>query len=134
MIKHEGCKGKVFEIVGKTSPSIGIVDEDPDSGQPKELENYRIKEHAGSLKLMVNKTDDSKRVIQVTPYLEHWLVERAKKNRISLKEHHLPEDPVALHDIPHVQDNPEFMKLIEAIIRVDDDMKRVRDWINSIEQ
>jgi hypothetical protein len=133
-IKHEGGKGKVFEIVGKTGSSIGMIDEDPESGQPKEIENYRVKDQIGSLKLMVNKTDDSKRVIQVSPYLEHWIVELARKNRISLKEYHLPEDPKALHDIPHVEDNLEFMNLIEAIIRMDDDMKRVRDWIKSIEQ
>ena len=134
MIKHEGGKGKVFEIVGKTSPSIGIVDEDPDSGQPAELANYRITERAGSLTLMVNKKDPSKRIIQISPNLEHWLVERTKKNGIALKGYHLPEDSGALHDIPYIQDNLEFRELLEEIINKDDEMKRMRDWISGTSQ
>jgi hypothetical protein len=132
-IKHEGGKGKVYEIVGKTSSSIGMVDEDPDSGQPADLRFYQKKDQFGSLVLMVNKMDDSKQIIQVSPYLEHWLVERAKKNGMSLGDFGLPSDSKALHDIPHLQDNPEFQRFIRELVGKDEEMNRVRDWIKGVE-
>ena len=85
-IKHEGGKGKVLGILRKKDWAIGIIDEDPDTNQPSEINNYVDKDIKGRVKLMENNKNNRKKIIQISPYLEDWLIFRAKQNQISLKK------------------------------------------------
>jgi hypothetical protein len=128
-IKHEGGKGKVMEIVKKKGRTVGIIDEDPYSDQPSDLENYIEKETKSTVKLLIRKDDDSKRLTQISPYLEHWLLDRARQNRIAPKDFGLPGDPKELHSIPHVERNRNFHSFLNELIEADDEINTLKKWI-----
>jgi hypothetical protein len=128
-IKHEGGKGKVMEIVKKRGRTVGIIDEDPYSDQPSDLENYTEKETKSTVKLLIRKDDASKRLIQISPYLEHWLLDRARQNRIAPKDFGLPSDPRELHSIPHVEMDRNFHSFLNELIEADDEINTLKKWI-----
>jgi len=130
LIKHESGKGKVLGIVGKKPHAIGIIDEDPNSSQPGEMKKYIEKEAMDTIKLLIRKDDNGKRVIQISPYLEHWLLHRAKKNGISVKDFGLPDDPEELHDITHIERNINFQNFLNELIKIDDEIDAIKRWIN----
>ncbi len=129
LIKHESGKGKVLGIINKKQ-AIGIIDEDPDSSQPREMKKYIEKEAMGAIKLLIRKDDDGKRIIQISPYLEQWLLHRARQNGISAKDFGLPDDPKEMHDITHIERNINFQKFLSELIKIDDEIKTIRKWIN----
>ena len=131
-IKHEGGKGKVMEIVKKKDMAVGIIDEDPYSDQPSYLENYIEKDARSTVKLLIRKDDNSKRLIQISPYLEHWLLDRARQNRISPKDFGLPNDPKELHSIPHVERNRNFHSFLNKLIEADDEIDTLKKWIMEV--
>jgi len=62
-IKIGRDKGKVLESVRKGQAIIGIIDEDPDSGQPSDLrKNYIEKDSKRTIKLLARKDDNGKRI------------------------------------------------------------------------
>lgn len=128
-IKHEGGKGKVLDAVSKKDNAIGIIDEDPNKIQPPKLKNYIDKDSRDSIKLLINKQDHKKKVIQISPDLEHWLIQRAQQNRISLKEFNLPENLKEMHDFPHIEKNKTFQMFLEKLIAKDKEIEILKKWI-----
>jgi hypothetical protein len=55
-IKHAGTKGEVVNYTCDNPGTLGIIDEDPDSSQPKELNSYQIIETSGNLALWKRET------------------------------------------------------------------------------
>lgn len=128
-IKHEGGKGKVLEKVRKNLEAVGIIDEDPDSNQPGELGQYIEKKANRSIKLLERRDDPGKRIIQISPYLEHWLLERARQNNISPAGFGLPDDPKKLHGLPHVEKSSNFHRFLKELIEIDEEIHTLREWI-----
>jgi hypothetical protein len=131
-IKHESGKGDVLRTVRKNQNVIGIIDEDPDSTQPSEIKKFKEKETMRTVKLLVRKDDTEKKLIQISPYLEHWLLDRAKQNQISPNDFGLPEDPKEMHDITHIERNINFQNFLNELIRVDDEIDKMKRWINEV--
>ena len=132
-VKHEGGKGKVLENVRKNQNVVGIIDEDPESHQHPDMERYIEKRKGSTIKLLVREDDDRKRVILISPYLEHWLLHRARKNRISPENFDLPDCPEELHDIPHIERRTGFQAFLNELIKTDNEIKTLRRWIKENE-
>ena len=128
-IKHEAGKGKVLGVVRKQGKCIGIIDEDPQTNQPPEMNNYILRDSKKTIKLFMRRNDQSNRIIQISPFLEHWLINRAKHNKISLRAYNLPDNPKKLHDIPHVERNRNFQNFLNELISIDEEMKTIKKWI-----
>lgn len=128
-IKHESGKGDVLRIVNKKKKVIGMIDEDPGKSQPVEMKQYKEKETMHTAKLFERKDDNEKRVIQLSPYLEHWLLHRARKNRISPNDFGLPDDPIELHDMAHIERRINFQNFLNEIIKVDEEINTIKKWI-----
>ncbi len=75
------------------------------------------------------KDDASKRLIQISPYLEHWLLDRARQNRIAPKDFGLPSDPKELHSIPHVEMDRNFQGFLNEVVESDDEIDTLKKWI-----
>jgi len=131
-IKHEGGKGKVLEKVRKNPGAVGVVDEDPGSPRPSEMKKYVVKEKNGTITLLVRKDDRQKHVIRISPFLEHWLLARARENHISSRDFNLPADSKTLHSIPHIEKDRNFQKFVEEIIKKDSEMKILKRWIKNV--
>ena len=104
-ISHQRCKGEVLKRVGKLPAAIGIIDEDPQSNQPGELKKYKVIQTHGNLKLFTGRNDQNRKIIQISPYLEHWIISRVKSNNIDVKDYNLPGTPKRLHAVPHLERN-----------------------------
>jgi hypothetical protein len=128
-IKHEGGKGKVLERVRENSGTIGMIDEDPDSNQPSERQEYIEFERKSTIKLLVKRGDESKKVIEISPDLEGWILVRAKKNRVFPKNYGLPNDPHELHS-PHIEKNKKFREFMDELVKADDDeILSLKKWL-----
>ena len=131
-IKIGSCKGKVLEIVKKNQATIGIIDEDPDSGQPLDLRNYIEKYGRHTIKLLTRKDDGSKRLIQISPRLEDWLYSRAIKNQISPENFGLPKYPEDLHKILRVDKKENFHRFLNKLIEADDEISTLKKYSGEV--
>ena len=112
--------------------AIGIIDEDPDSGQPSDLKKYIEKDSRHAIKLLVWKDDDSKRLIQISPRLEDWLYSRALQNQIAPMSFDLPKYPEDLHKILRVDEKENFHRFLNKLIEADDEIDTLKKWISEV--
>lgn len=132
-IKHGGGKSGVLDLLeaGK-GRIVGVVDEDPNrtKNPPKKRKEYIRKDSKDSIKLLRNRDDSSKSLIELSPDLEGWLINRAKENGINLEDYGLPDNRKKMHDIPRIEREPDFQKFIKKLIRTsDDEINALRTWI-----
>jgi len=128
-IKHESCKGDVLRKAGKNSPVLAFIDDDPDSEQPRELIRYEIKRMGETLKCGVHLEDPNRRLVIVSPYLENWLLIRARRSGINPKTYGLPDVPRELKSIPHLEKNKGFIQFVEDLKKNDTDFTIILKWI-----
>jgi len=130
-IKHGGGKGKVLKKVRDNPGSIGIIDEDPDSNQPKERKEYIEQECVAEVKLLINKQDRNRMVIQISPRLEEWILNRARQNHLNPIKFGLPNDANELHT-PHIENNKYFQEFMKKLVDTDDDgICALKKWLKS---
>lgn len=127
-VRHCTGKGDVLRFVEKREVVIGIIDEDPGKSQPSNLTRFRKIDSHGSLSLFVNSQNEKCKLIKISPDLEGWFLERAKKNGISLKEYRLPDTKEGLH-LPHIERKQHFGEFVRNLIEVDEEAKCIREWI-----
>jgi hypothetical protein len=131
-IAHQRCKGEVVKKVSKSSTAIGIIDEDNKINEPREMKNYeQVSENKTNqgIKLFQRKADKQKKLVQISPYLEHWLLNRAKRNKINPKDYNLPKDPKKLHLYPNIGRNKNFQKFLKKLIDTDPEIQTLKKWI-----
>lgn len=130
-IKHGGGKAGVLKTLEEEQRAVGIVDEDPDAKDPGEVKKkYIERDTRDTIKLFGRKDGKAKSLIQLSPDIEGWLIDRAKENGIRLRDYGLPDDQKKMHDIPHIEDNPSFQRLIKRLIRThDDEINTFRRWV-----
>jgi hypothetical protein len=130
-IKHEGGKQRVLERVKKNNKAevIGIIDEDPDSFQPSELKEYSPKDSRSAIKLLVCKNDERRRLVQISPDLEGWILNRARKNRIYPTDYGLPDDRHELHSIPRLDKRINFQNFLKNLIEKDEEIGILKRWL-----
>jgi len=128
-ISHERCKGEVVKKVHKQSKAIGVIDEDRGTNTPRIMKNYLENESKGSIKLFQEQDNKQKKLVQVSPYLEHWLLNRAKKNGINPKDFNLPDDPKKLHGLVKLEKNENFRAFLNKLIDIDNEIRTLRKWL-----
>jgi len=128
-LRHERCKGEVVKRVLKFDCATGLIDEDPASAQPRELDNYKQVQTAEGLRLLARRDDKNKRLIIICPRLEDWLIQRAKSSGIRPKDYGLPSDPDKLHSIPRYEQKEGFCRFLAELKERDSGMHLLRRWI-----
>jgi hypothetical protein len=132
-LRHERCKGEVVKRVRKFDCATGLVDEDPTSAQPRDLDNYKQIQVGEGLFLLARRDDNNKRLIIICPRLEDWLISRAKSSGIRPEDYGLPGDPDRLHSIPRYEQKPGFLRFLTELKEQDKGMQLLRQWILQIE-
>ena len=125
---HERCKGEVVKRVLKIDCATGLIDEDPTSAQPHDLDNYKQVKAAEGLRLLARRDDKNKRLIIVCPRLEDWLIQKAGSLGVKPEQYGLPNDPDSLHSIPRYDKRKDFPHFIEEL-KQDKGMQLLRRWI-----
>ena len=128
-LRHERCKGEVVKRVHKFDCATGLVDEDPTSTQPRDLDNYKQIQTVEGLCLLTRRNDDNKRLVIICPRLEEWLVSRAKSSGIRPEDYGLPADPNRLHSIPRYEQKPGFLRFLTELKERDKGMQLLQQWI-----
>lgn len=128
-IAHERCKGEVVKKVGKKAIAIGIIDEDPGSMPPGDLRKYKRESAMGGLTLLIQLKDNNKKLVQISPFLEGWLIKRAKANRIDPGSYKLPSDAHKLHNIRRLDKNRNFLQFLSKLIETDSEMSTLKKWL-----
>lgn len=118
-IRHEGTKGDVVNAVRRAREGVGLVDEDPGSAQPGDLRNYVVQMTSGSLRCLARRGAAQQRIVVVAPDLETWLLRRATAQRLDPAAFGLPDEPHALHDIPHYERSRNFRGFLDALLAKD---------------
>jgi len=126
-IKHVGTKGDVVNYVRDNSGSLGIIDEDPDSSQPKELKSYQVIQNIGNLTLM--EKNNNSRLIKISPRIEEWFYNRANFHKIDPLLYGLPRDADELHSIPHYEEKKGFQKFLFQLSDLDEEINMLRKWV-----
>ena len=127
-IKHAGGRDKVLEKVKKNYGSMGSLDEDPDTNRSPERKKYVEIETGSNIKLLSEKNDKSRKVIEICPRLEDWILIRARRNRIYPADFDLPNDPNGLRS-PHVERKKNFQDFMKRFADVDSDIKTLKRWL-----
>ena len=131
-LRHERCKGEVVKKVLKLGDAIGLIDEDPNSGQPRDLASYELVQASAGLRLLVRRNDANRKLIMVCPRLEDWMIQRAKATGIQPEDYDLPRDPDRLHSIPHYEQRQGFRRFLDELMQRDaDGMGLLGQWIEA---
>lgn len=129
-IRHERCKGEVINRLRKLPGAIGVVDEDPASAQPRDLNNYQEEvQTTEGLRLLTRQGKGAQRLILVCPKLEDWLIHRARSIGIEPENYGLPADPNRLHSIPRYEQKEGFRHFLAELKERDSGMHLLRRWI-----
>lgn len=114
-IVHAGNKPRVLKRMERLeSRCIGLVDEDPLSEQPPEMEHYRIVEELRAEGLLIRRKS-GKILVVVCPELEPWVIRASEEVRLDLSEHALPSSPSSLRRA--LKANPQKARaLFEALL------------------
>ena len=128
-LHHERCKGEVVKRVLKFDDTVGLIDEDPSSDQPRDLADYKELQAAEGLRLLTRRDDKNKRLIIVCPRLEDWLITRAKSSGIRPEDYGLPNNPDRLHSIPRYEQKQNFLSFLTELKERDRGMHLLRQWI-----
>ena len=95
--EHSHSKGNVCNKVSKNNEACGLVDEDPQTRQPKYISNLGNPVHfEHNIKIFIDGAKSNK-IIMLLPRLEEWLYNTAKSNRINPVDFGLPSNPDDLH-------------------------------------
>jgi len=125
---HEARKGEVFNWLKENAGAVGMVDEDPNSTQPHDLNNYQETDATEGLRLLARRGKSGQRLIMVCPRLEDWLIQRARKCGVDPKHFHLPSTAKELHDMPRYDQRDGFPRFLGELSR-DGGMSLLRQWI-----
>jgi len=89
-VLHQARKGEVFNWLKRNAGAVGMVDEDPDSDQPRDLVSYQQVQASEGLLLLVRQGSSGQRLIVVRPRLEDWLIQRARVCGVDPRQYQLP--------------------------------------------
>jgi len=128
-VGHEKGKGNITNRLRDAVSGMGMVDEDPQGFQPRELRNYRREQANGQLVLLRHAQSPAKRLITISPRLEEWLYNRAAAHAINPREFSLPATAKELHDLPRYDQKPGYLEFLRRLLAVDTEMQCLRSWI-----
>lgn len=115
-IIHAGSKSEVCKRLGKSVNSVGVVDEDPFSIQPRYIKKLKTIESSQELglRLLLDK-ENNNFVIILSPRLEEWIIEASKEVKISMDKYGLPGDGNKLHRV--INNNlDKFERFLDELI------------------
>lgn len=116
-IVHAGGKSQVLKkLIRKYTDSVGMIDQDPYSPQPRNfLQRFRQVHYLRGDKIKIlHHNRRNNRLIILCPRLEEWIVEAAREANIRLSTYNLPNNPVQLHAIINLRIN-RFQQLVEDL-------------------
>lgn len=129
-IKHCNGKGNVLKLLRSSIGKIGLVDEDIESSQPKDINLYQEIEKTQNLKLCKNKENSDKYLIIISDNIEDWIVKVVENENINLKEYRLSKSDI-LDKTPQFEQSARFQKLLKDLLKCNEFLT-LKKWISKI--
>jgi hypothetical protein len=131
-VKHAFSKGEVCNMLGKVTKSIGIVDEDPNSGKPlyekRMLDRIVFK---NPFLILCLDTDSHNKLVIIRPRLEKFIIQLAKDSDTHSDQ--IPSDTKRLYEYLTMRRNTQkfefFKNFISEILRKNETMRRLEDFL-----
>jgi hypothetical protein len=128
-VLHQARKGEVFNWLKRNAGVVGMVDEDPDSDQPRDLVSYQQVQASEGLLLLVRQGSSGQRLIVVRPRLEDWLIQRARACGVDPRQYQLPGTAKELHNIPRYEQKDGFQRFLAELSDHDKGLSLLRQWV-----
>jgi len=129
-IIHAGSKSEVCKRLEKRmTNSVGLIDEDPFSVQPRYIKKLEILENSQKfgIRVLFDKTR-SNYIIVLSPRLEEWIIKASGEAKIDLEKYNLPGDGNKLHKV--INSNlTKFESLLGELIDKSDRLLALRDYL-----
>jgi hypothetical protein len=114
-IVHQNNKGEVCNYMSKMQIPLGIIDEDPGSGQPKFLKQFQIVEERFNVRKLY-KANTNQTILVIKPRLEEWITGQCAQSRVNLGDFHLPGNPKRLKEDINLKLD-RFRALLNELLR-----------------
>jgi len=115
-IQHAGNKSELLRELSERHVNCkGVIDEDPWSNQPPQIQKFKEKQNLTtySLKILYQESKNNTLIV-LCPRLEDWILKAAQEASIDPQEFNLPDDPVELHELINIQIG-KYQKLLEEL-------------------
>lgn len=132
-IEHASGKSRVIQkLLRNYKNSIGLIDEDPWSTQPPDIQKFQETKNLEKHKIKIlSHQGRNNQLIILCPRLEEWIIEASKEANIDInKKYKLPNDPIELHKIINVK-TENFRQLIEELMQKSPRLKALRNHIKN---
>ena len=108
--------GVLRRLIFKDTNSIGMIDKDPWSTQPKKfLQRFSRVQYSGTNKLeILSYNRKQNRLIVLHPRLEEWILEASRRAGINVRRYNLPSNSDELHEIINLKLN-RFRQLVRDL-------------------
>lgn len=113
-IVHQNNKGEVCNYMNKSQIYLGIIDEDPGSGQPKYLNQFQFVEEKFQIKKLY-KQNTKQTILIIRPRLEEWIIGQCAKSEVNPTYFHLPNNPKQLKEVINFKLD-RFKTLLEELL------------------
>jgi len=115
--------------------SLGMIDEDPRSYQPRIIKEFAETESSFECKIgLLHYKWLNNHVLVLRPRLEEWIIESARETGINMTDYDLPNEPEVLHQIINLNID-KFELLIDALktrsARVRELKQRIEELLSS---
>lgn len=129
---HGGNKTGVLEVLLKgCESSTGVIDEDPWSPQPPDMQKFRIKQHITRYNLKIlHQAHKNNSLIVLCPRLEEWILQAAKETHISPNQHGLSNNAAELRKQITAKTD-KFEKFVKALQNKSKRLKELRKQLTS---
>ena len=112
-IRHVHSKGNVCRRLLKNKNSVGVVDEDPESVQPRYIQKLELISQEYGIRLLRDRGAGN-HIIVLSPTLEGWLIKAAQDAGLELSRYGLPSTPEELHKVVNFRIK-NFEKLLHGL-------------------
>lgn len=112
-IVHQPNKGEVCNFLEKSGIHFAVINEDPNSNQPKYLKQFSLAEEKYGITKLIHKKEN-KTIFILKPRLEEWILSRCKASVIKPEDYYLPSNNKDLKDVVNYHLN-HFEKLLHAL-------------------
>ena len=122
--------GKLVRRSGSSyENSVGMVDQDPLSYQPKIIKEFTESEIISEfgIRILYYKWLNN-RVVVLCPKLEDWIIEAARESGVDMSKYDLPKEAERLHQVINLNID-KFEKLIEVLMEKSARIQKLRQII-----
>ena len=115
-IQHARGKGNIANALrNHYTASVGLVDEDPKSTQPRYFSKMEpVKEFNEQGLIVKRDQQNSNHLVMLRPRLEEWIIKEAKNLEVKLEDFGLPSNGCELHKIINIRQD-EFKELLKQL-------------------